>query len=332
LNTHQDSDELIRQYLLGALSEEETERLDELSVADDEFAGRLNALETDLIDAYARGDLSGQTLERFNSFYLASPRRSEKVRFAKAFQDVADRTVVAAEMDGRRRTFPDASTEEKLTSRPRSRRKSFFFPTPVFAWAAACAALLIAVIGLAVVNLRLRQQMNEASAQRAVLEERDRELRSELDSVRSSASEQEKEVETLRDKVAQLEQRPVEPAQSALTHTPNVESFALSPQTRGIGQPRGLLIPADTDLVALQLDLESGYTSYRAELKSLPDRQTVWRSGRLRAKTRDDRRVIEIALKPAVLKSQAYLLEVTGISASGTQEPAGNYSFRVEKK
>src|SRR5689334_23504874 len=75
-------DRLIR-YVLGALPDEEAEQLDEQSVVDDELAERLRLIEDDLVDAYASGQLTGDTLRRFESFYLASPRRRNKAAFAK---------------------------------------------------------------------------------------------------------------------------------------------------------------------------------------------------------------------------------------------------------
>ena len=95
------SDQLITQYLLGSLSSEETERLDELSLSDDEFAGRLQVVENELIDAYVEGELSGQTLQQFNSFYLSSPKRCERVRFAQALHTVAGRAAVSGEASER---------------------------------------------------------------------------------------------------------------------------------------------------------------------------------------------------------------------------------------
>src|SRR5215471_6935099 len=71
------------EYLLGSLPEKEAERLDELSITDDAFVSRLNDVENDLVDAYVRGELSGEIRERFRSFYLASPKRRAKVRFAE---------------------------------------------------------------------------------------------------------------------------------------------------------------------------------------------------------------------------------------------------------
>src|ERR1700720_1221919 len=77
-------DQLLIRYLLGTLPEQETERLDELSIVGDDFACRLSEVENDLVDAYVSGQLSGETLERFQSSYLSSAARREKVRFAEA--------------------------------------------------------------------------------------------------------------------------------------------------------------------------------------------------------------------------------------------------------
>ncbi len=52
------NDQVLIRYLLGSLSEEEAERLDELGIADDAFAWRLRAVENDLVDGYVRGELS----------------------------------------------------------------------------------------------------------------------------------------------------------------------------------------------------------------------------------------------------------------------------------
>ena len=85
-----DDQQLVR-YLLGLLSDEDAERLDELSIADDGLAWRLRAVENDLIDRYVGGTLDGETLERFESFYLSSERRRQKVKFAGNFLGAVDR-------------------------------------------------------------------------------------------------------------------------------------------------------------------------------------------------------------------------------------------------
>src|SRR5712664_4098517 len=92
--------ETITQYLLGALPEAETERLDELSFTDDEFTDSLTAVEKDLVDSFVHGELTGGELERFKAHYLASPVRRERVAFAQAFQVLGERESAGLRAEG----------------------------------------------------------------------------------------------------------------------------------------------------------------------------------------------------------------------------------------
>ena len=91
---HEDR-QLVR-YLLGMLSDTDAERLDEQSIVDDEIAARLRSIENDLVDAYVCGTLEGELRERFESFYLASSLRRERVKFARGFLNAVDRLPEAA--------------------------------------------------------------------------------------------------------------------------------------------------------------------------------------------------------------------------------------------
>src|SRR5262245_34596335 len=62
-------------YLLGLLPEDETERLDEASITNEDIAARLSLVEDDLVDAYVTGTLDEDTRGHFEAFYLQSPRR-----------------------------------------------------------------------------------------------------------------------------------------------------------------------------------------------------------------------------------------------------------------
>src|SRR6476660_2446092 len=108
------NDRELVQYLLGLLSEEDTERLDELSLIDDEIAWRLRGVEDDLVDAYVSGTLEGGTLERFESFYLSSPRRRERGKFAanlrRPIEKAAPPEVVAVPL-GKAAAASDAAAE-----------------------------------------------------------------------------------------------------------------------------------------------------------------------------------------------------------------------------
>ena len=153
---HGDDNKLVIEYLLGSTSEEETERLDELSVADDEFAARLRSAENDLVDAYARGELDGETLHRFKSFYLASPNRLEKVRFAEVLQTRASESSVAATKPAAlgHRTPPSAGTR-----------------TLIWSLAGLAALLLLAAGYLVRENRRLQNDFFQEQARRIQLEQ-----------------------------------------------------------------------------------------------------------------------------------------------------------------
>src|SRR6476619_7322119 len=90
-NSSERTDGQLVSYLLGLLPDDEAQRLDEASIADDEFVSRLRIVEHDLVDAYVGGNLAGEQLERFQSHYLTSPRRRENVLFATSFLSAVER-------------------------------------------------------------------------------------------------------------------------------------------------------------------------------------------------------------------------------------------------
>jgi hypothetical protein len=140
--------EILVQYLLGSLPEEEAERLDELAVADDEFAWRLKSAEHDLVDAYADGRLFGPTLDRFRTYYLASPARQENVRFAKALSTMLSRS-------------------------PAPPKAWFALPVLIPRWALACAALILIALGyLAYNSMQILQRPLEGTQVPAASKER----------------------------------------------------------------------------------------------------------------------------------------------------------------
>src|ERR1044072_1984218 len=80
-----EDDRLVR-YLLGLMPEEEAARMEEVYLANDELNDDLQAAERELIDRYVEGSLSKTEREQFESFFLCSPGRRERLRFAKALR------------------------------------------------------------------------------------------------------------------------------------------------------------------------------------------------------------------------------------------------------
>jgi len=162
-------DRLLVRYLIGSLPDDEAERLDELSVADDQFASHLSAVEDDLVDAYVKGELSGDTLNRFRAHYLSSPANSEKVQFARAF----------LKYQGMAASAPaHAAAGRPWLALPRA--------VPQWGWAAAALVILMASGYLLVDNVRLRNQVTDSRAARERLAERERQLQTQLKEQRSA--------------------------------------------------------------------------------------------------------------------------------------------------
>ncbi len=164
----------LTRYLLGTLSEEDREHFDELSVTDDEFAWRLRAVENDLVDAYVKGELAAENLDRFRSTYLSSAHGREKVDFAEAFQRQA----------GARAPAPPKAVAGS------DGRRIFNIAHLAHHWGLAAAVLLLmAGAWLLWDNLRLRSQLTRERTQSAAIERRVRELESRRDQQSPPAAE-----------------------------------------------------------------------------------------------------------------------------------------------
>ena len=145
-------DEMLVRYVLGLLPDDARERLDEASIVNDEVAARLRHAETDLIDNYVQGQLSGATLERFASYYLSSPHRREKVRLAASVLSAVDRSVARAE---------PASRKDRVVGPIRLR------------WLAFAATFAIVASGVFLFDaLRLRNESTRATSGNGAVEPR----------------------------------------------------------------------------------------------------------------------------------------------------------------
>src|SRR3712207_9578681 len=85
-------EEQIRRYLLGELSEAEMARLEDAAFAGpdgEELQGLIASAENDLMDEYARGELSPNERAQFEARFLNSERRRSRVGFAAALAAAA---------------------------------------------------------------------------------------------------------------------------------------------------------------------------------------------------------------------------------------------------
>jgi hypothetical protein len=346
----------ITAYLLGNLSEAKTEVFDGLSFTDDDFANQLSVAEKDLVDSFVNGELGGETLEKFETNYLASPLRREKVEFAKALQNFAEKNLA----------------ETDILTKENSKENgagffSDFFATPKLSlqWGFALAALMFLLFGSWMFweNSRLRTEMSQTQIntngiikRKLELSEREKELQSELSKqqVNNSATEKElAEISAERKKLEEQLKTRRSQKQQIITQTqspkeqktntkkipstePNrppkisIASFILSPSLRGSNQLQNIAIPSGTTSVKIRLELESDdFPNYHVTLQNPSDGQTLWLSGKIRSKTSGSNRSLNVRFPARLLKAQIYTLEVSGISVDGAAENISSYSFRV---
>lgn len=97
-------EEITTRYLLGELPEQEQDLLEERYFHDPKLFHAVVQVESELVDAYARGQLPTDMRERFEKSYLNHPARRKHVNFAKALTtriDQREQSVTRAEQSAR---------------------------------------------------------------------------------------------------------------------------------------------------------------------------------------------------------------------------------------
>ena len=145
MNTQSVSENVIRKYLLGQTSEAERLNLEERLIEDDGTYEELSIVEDELTDEYLRGRLSQTERKDFETHFLLTPSRQEKLRFAKVV---------------RGHLATHARSQTKVAESPRTSKSPLFgipaFRNPVLSFGLAMALVLM-VAGLAWFTWRISQ-------------------------------------------------------------------------------------------------------------------------------------------------------------------------------
>jgi len=304
-------EQIIQRYLLGELPEAEQAALEEEYFNDVRLFDQMVQAENELVDKYARGSLSPSMRERFETYYLAHPKRRERANFARA---------LAARLDERSEVAAVSQRDaESLWNRLLVSMRG-----PKLAWGFSVALLLMTVLAawLLFETRRLRQDL---SAQ----EHRERELRQQATSERHRAEQL----------AAELERRhadqPVAPSPTPSKSVPAFASLVLTVggtrSTNGTA-PALLIIPTGTELVRIQLNLrENNYTSYRPVLQAAGGRE-VFTSARLVAKPARSGATLTLTLPAQRFANGDYILTLRGVTKTGEVEDVSKSIFHVERK
>jgi hypothetical protein len=278
--------------------------------------------------------LTGETLERFESVYLASPRRRQKVEFASSFLRAVDRTTVPADQEPAGEPGPQPVGEQDGAPQPaldiwRAIQRSSAAWLP-----AVAAALLVCASGaLLIRNVQVGRELNESRRERATLSQRVSELEQQLKSQQTAYVDVANALERVRTSQSpgQEKSSDLKPSGRGTSASLSTIAMTLLPMTRSADAVPTLTIPAGTDRVAFELRLEANeFPRYRVALRDPATGSIVWRSGEVASPSTSSPSRISVLVPAGILKAQHYSLELLGQRAAGREEEvAASYAFKA---
>src|ERR1041385_573009 len=314
-------EQVTRRYLLGELSEQEQATLEEKYFRDRNVFNQVLQVESELVDAYARGQLSTEIRERFEQSYLNHPARRKRVEFARA---------LTSRIDERERSVKQLSQPAFPISWWRRLLATVGGLGPPLRFAMATLIVLIAVAGVWIfVNTR-RQQQREAAQLQARQEEQLRRAREQV------TPQQPTETPKQEERVAQIPPETSQPSPNSNTNSaPPIVSLALT-----VGGVRGtdnsatqtLVIPHDTTQAQILLDLkDDSYPRYRASLRKIDGPEILTQTNiRPRSTNGGARFVFKVPAR--LFTNGEYALTLGGITSDGEVDVLSKSLFRVEEK
>ena len=287
----------------------------------------IDIAEEELVDAYVRNQLSVDERKLLEKGLRASPHLVERLHVARLLVDAADR---AAE--------DEVSSNQEQKEFPQARKPWWLWPFGLtsrqqpalnLAFAACILIIIIGGVGLIAGWIRLRRESQQLAEQQAALERQKLELQNSVseqrlatDQLRAQLREEQQKREADQQLIAELQAQNQKPAASS----PTIASLFLLPTLRGSEKEKELRPPAETSRIRLQLAVDSiDYKVFLVQVKNSQDREIFQqkvhppRSGKL----------VTTTIPSQILPAGAYSLQLSGISAKGTNDLVGNYSFRI---
>ena len=307
----------MRNFLLGKLRDPETNQLEiELLVNDERFE-QMRAVEIALVDDYVRNVLSAEEKDEFETHYLASPIHLQRVRFARQLIAKVDET----------------PNEVRSVSSRSERSWSFLekFRLKNLAWEYALVPALLLFVAATVWLLRersqLHQQLSQITNERASQRDQEQALAEQVATVRDQNERMAAELENLRSaKGVTPAESPAKPVEKQ-----KVFSFALSPiLLRGSSDPQTVSPPADTEILRLQMraDAKNG-ERFKVTIRTV-EGSRVWQQQSLKPRLDPLNNGLIIASVPtSKLPVGDYILTLTSVNTTGSEEEVNRYFFRI---
>lgn len=308
----------LRRYVTGGLDEAVRTELEERLVTEPSVFEALGVVEDELVEEYLDGLGTPAERQAFERGFLASPRRTERLRFAAALRARAAKVV------------PERRSKPPLRGLG---RMDVAHP----ALLGLAAALLLSVA----TNLWLASPWAPGQSRRddgaaPVPAPVAPAARPSAPAPRVAASDGEDPAQAVaRERHArrQAESRAAALESELRRARPGVVSFVLaSGALRAAGALQEAVVPRDAALVELRLELPGvDYPQYRAELLDDTGEELLVAS-KLQAREERDAAILAVSVPAAALRRGDYQVRLRGLTAAGGEEAVGSYPFRVERR
>lgn len=292
-------DQKLVSFLLDELSSSEREEIEQRIFADDAIFARVEDVETDLIDAYVRGDLAPDVQVRLERFLQSNPSAQEKVILARLLRDrLAAGNVV-----------------------PFRQRYGFAIK------GALAAILVVVVIGGPSMLKKAKARTPASPASLAtVVEAPGSRADTSTDAISPDATATDSAGTTETPMVA-VKRTTVPPPRIDRVPAPPVEAaravtLVLSALTVRSGGMSELVLEDDVDLVTIHLPLERDeYQAYNVDVRNTSGR-SVWTALRLPITTVEGGPAVSLDVPATAFAAGRHELVLAGVAGSGTEEIA----------
>lgn len=292
------AERLINSYLLGDLAEEEMQAVEVRIMTDRAWHELLGTGEDELIENYLDHNLSSHERERFEGYFLSTPQRQERLRFARALNRY---TIGHAPAAAALPTLEDAPVS---FFRPARMESVFLRPQQTFSKLPVAVTMLAAVSGLALLLLS-----------RSIPSQHPADLSATLS---DPANQTQASNRTASGRTGSDSQRPVEIDPGLFREMSQIAVVELAANaTQGLLKLRLVEIAGEVFQPVLQ-------TAEGTEIAALEP---------LRAVSLPDGRSVTVQLPASRLSANMiYRLQLNAIDQQGHAEEIGRYYFKVVRR
>ena len=346
--------DLLRNYLLGEMSDETRQKIEENFLGDDQIFEEINALEDELYYDYHQNRLTSAERTIFEQKFLRSHEDIEKLVFAKAFLETTGEFA-------QQKTAAKAEIESVSWLKSIAAFFNFSGSTMQFGMAAALLIIVLGVIGLFIQNSRLQNEMaglqqkqaqekldqenNLADKQRQQTEieqqlanEKSQGERNEkrIQEIEAERTKLENEINETRRHINQIPQNPVQQKTQVSQPQLSLAAIILAPglfnREGGTGMTKVNLAPSVKNLqFRLLLNSKDEYEAYDVIVKSVDNQRVVWTDSQLKPLGKAAKKSLSLNIPTKNLQRADYEISIIGITANGEGEEVNSYYFSALK-